>query len=115
MFGVPINEDQGQQVQRCPAAVLSFRGSIPDVALSPDAEDIFQRVMPFTLVQPDLSTALHVGVQQVVDNEQGALNQAKGRNPKSLHPKSFKPWWKDAQNDGWPAIWVSVRTPCATL
>lgn len=63
MFGVPINDDRGQQVKPCHAIVLSFRGSVSDFALTPDAQRIFQGMMRLTLVQTDLGTALHVGAQ----------------------------------------------------
>ena len=74
MFGVPKNDDRGQQVQPGQAIVLSFGGSVSDFALTPDAQRIFQGMMRLTLVQTDLGTALYVGVQSPVDNEQGSLD-----------------------------------------
>ena len=74
MFGVPINDDRGQQVQPGHAIVLSFRGSVSDFTLATDTEGVFQRMMCLTLVQADLCTALHIGIQQPIDNEQGALD-----------------------------------------
>ena len=74
MFGVPINDDRGQQVQPGHAIVLPFRSSVSDFALATDTEGVFQRMMCLTLIQANLCAALHVGVQQPVDNEQGALD-----------------------------------------
>ncbi len=37
MLGVPIDDDRCQQVQPGHAVVLSFRGSVSDFTLAPDA------------------------------------------------------------------------------
>lgn len=51
------------------AIVLRFRSSAWDFALATDTQGAFQRMMCLTLVQTDLGTALHVGVQQPIDCE----------------------------------------------
>jgi hypothetical protein len=38
--------------------------------LAADAQGVFQGVMRFALVQADLGTALHVGIEQPFDDEQ---------------------------------------------
>ena len=74
VLAIPVDDDRGQQVQPGHAIVLSLRGSVSDFALATDTEGVFQRMMCLTFVQADLCAALHVGVQQPIDNEQGALN-----------------------------------------
>ena len=37
---IPVNHDGGQQIERGHSVVLAFRGSVPDLALSPDPECI---------------------------------------------------------------------------
>lgn len=70
MLGVPVDDDCGQQVQACHAEVLTFGGAIADFALAADAQGVFQGMVGFTFVQADLGAALHVGVEQPVDDEQ---------------------------------------------
>lgn len=74
MIRVPIYDDRGQQVQACHPVVLTFSSAVPDFTLSANAKCVFQGVMRLTFVQTDLGAALHVGVQQPFDNEQGALD-----------------------------------------
>ena len=73
---IPIDNDRRQQVQPCDAVMLAFSGSIADFTKAIEAERPFQGVVRFTLVEPDLSAALHVGIQHPVDHEQGALDTA---------------------------------------
>ena len=74
MLGVPIDDNRGQQVQPGHAEVLPLAGSVADFALATDPEGILQGVMGLTLVQADLGTALHVGVEQPVDDEERPLD-----------------------------------------
>lgn len=49
--------------------MLAFGGALADFTLAANAQSIFQRVMCFAFVEPDLSAALHVGVEQPFDDE----------------------------------------------
>ena len=71
VFGVPVDDDGGEQVETGHAVVLPFGGAIPDFTLSPDAQGVFQGVMGLTLVQANLGPALHVGVEEPFDDEEG--------------------------------------------
>ncbi len=70
MLGVPVDDDGGEQVEACHAEVLSFTGAVADFALAADAQGVFQGMVGFAFVQPDLGASLHVGVEQPVDDEQ---------------------------------------------
>ena len=74
VFGVPVDDDGRQQVQPGHAEVLSFDGPITDFALAATAQSVFQGVMGLALVETDLDTALHVGIEQPVDDEERALD-----------------------------------------
>lgn len=70
VLGVSVYDDGGDQVQPGHAEVLAFGCSIADFALPPDAQRVFECVMGFSFVQADLGTALHVRIEQPVDDEQ---------------------------------------------
>lgn len=74
MIRIPIDDDCGQQVQTCHAVMLTFSSAVADFTLPADAQSVFEGVMRLAFVQADLGTALHVGVQQPFNNEQGALD-----------------------------------------
>ena len=74
VFGVPVDDDGGEQVEAGHAVVLTLGGTVADFALPPDAQGVFQGVMRFTLVQANLGPPLHVGVEEPFDDEEGALN-----------------------------------------
>lgn len=54
LFGIPVNDGGGQQIEARDAEVLSLRGSVADFPLTPDPEGTFQGVMCFSLVQADM-------------------------------------------------------------
>lgn len=56
--------------------MLPLSGAITDFALATDAKGVFQGVMRLALVQADLGTMLHVGVQQPINNDERALDAA---------------------------------------
>ncbi len=62
MLGVPVDDDGGEQIEACHSEVLAFGGAVADFTLATDAKGVFQGMMGLTLVQPDLGTALHVGI-----------------------------------------------------
>ena len=63
MLGVPVDDDGGEQIEACHCEVLAFSGAVADFTLATDAKGVFQGMMGFTLVQADLGTALHVGIE----------------------------------------------------
>jgi hypothetical protein len=69
MFGVPVDDDRGEEVQPGHAEVLAFGGAITDFTLAADTECVLQSVVRLTLVEADLGAALHVGIEQPVDDE----------------------------------------------
>ena len=60
MGGIPVNDDGGEQVEPCHAAVLALAGAVADFALAPDAERVLERVMSIALVQAGVGSALSV-------------------------------------------------------
>jgi hypothetical protein len=73
MLGVPVNDDGCEQFQPCHAKVLSFGCKVVEFALVSGTQSILEGVMGFTFVEADPGTALHIGVKQPVDDEQGSL------------------------------------------
>lgn len=76
VLGVPVYDDGGEQVQPRHSEVLALGCSITDFTLATDAQSVFQRMMRFALIQSDLGAALHIGVQQPVDDEQRPFDPA---------------------------------------
>ena len=76
MLGVPIDDDRGEQVETCHAEVLTFGGSVTDFTLSTDAQGVFQGMVCLAFVQTDLGAALHVGVEQPVNDEERAFHKS---------------------------------------
>lgn len=74
MLCIPIDDDSGEQVEPCHSVVLPLGGPVPNFALSSNAQGIFQRVMGLSLVETDLGAALHVGVEQPIDDEERAFD-----------------------------------------
>ena len=76
VLGVPVDDDGGEEVETGHAVVLPFGGAIPDFTLPPDAQGVLQGVMGLAFVQSDLSPALHVGIEEPFDDEEGPLDTA---------------------------------------
>lgn len=74
VFGVPVDDGGGQEVQPGHAEVLAFGCPVADFALAADAQGILEGVMGLTLVETDLCAALHVGIEQPVDDEKCPLD-----------------------------------------
>ena len=70
MLGIPVDDDCGEEVQPGHAEVLAFGGAIADFALAADAKGVLQGMMGLTFVEPDLCAALHVGIEQPIDDEE---------------------------------------------
>ena len=76
VLGVPVNDDRGEQVQPGHSEVLALGCSITDFTLATNAQGAFQRMMRFALIQADLGTALHIGIQQPIDDKERRLDPA---------------------------------------
>lgn len=76
MFRIPIDDDGGKQVQLGHTLVLALSGAVPDFTLATDPQGVFQGVMGLALVQPDLSTTLHIRTEQPFNDEQCPLDFA---------------------------------------
>jgi hypothetical protein len=74
MLCVPVDDDSGEQIEACHTEVLAFGRPVADFALAPDAEGVFEGMMGLALVQTDLGAALHVGIEQPLDDEERALD-----------------------------------------
>ncbi len=74
MSGIPVNDDGGEQVEPGYAVVLALARAVADFALSPDPERVLEGVMSLALVQTGVGPALHVGVEQPVDDEERAFD-----------------------------------------
>ena len=78
----PVDCDRGEQVEPCHAVVLAFGCPVADLPLTTYAQSILQRVVSLTLVEADLGTALHIGIEQPFNDEQRPFNPsdfAKGK------------------------------------
>ena len=76
VLGVPIDDDGGKQVEADHAIVLALGRAIPNFTLGADTQGVFQGMVRLAFVQPDLGAALHVGVEEPFDDEEGALDAA---------------------------------------
>ena len=65
-----------QQIEPSHAVVLAFAGAVADFALVSDSQGVLQGVMGFALVQPNVGTPAHLGVEHPIDDEQRALDAA---------------------------------------
>ena len=70
VFGVPVGDDGGEQIEAGHAEVLAFGGAVADFTLAADAQGVFQGMMGLSLVETNLGAALHVGIEQPFDDEQ---------------------------------------------
>ena len=74
MGGIPVNDDGGEQVEPGHAAVLALARAVADFALASDPERVLERVMSLALVQAGVGSALHIGVEQPVDDEERSFD-----------------------------------------
>ena len=73
MDGISVDYDGGEQVESCHAVVLALAGAVMDFALTPDAECVLEGVMSPALVQAGVDSALHIDVEEPVNDEEGAF------------------------------------------
>ena len=74
---VPVDDNDGEQIEARDAVVLALRGAVSDLALTPDPQGVLQRMMRLALVETELGAPLHAGVERPVDHEQCALDAAR--------------------------------------
>ena len=74
MGGIPVDDDGGEQVEPGHAVVLALAGAVADFALASDPECVLERVMSLALVQAGVGSALHIGVEQPVDDEERSFD-----------------------------------------
>ena len=74
MHSIPVNHNGGEQVEPSHAVVLALAGAVSDFALAPDAEGIYEGVMSLVPVKAGSGPALYIGIQQAVDDKEGAFD-----------------------------------------
>ena len=74
MGSIPVDDDGGEHVEPGHAVVLALARAVADFALSPDAERVLECVMSLALVQAGVGPALHIGIEQPVDDEERSFD-----------------------------------------
>ena len=74
MGGIPVNDDGGEQVAPGHAVVLALAGAVADFAMAPDPERVLECVMSLALVQTGVGSVLHIGVEQLADDEERSFD-----------------------------------------
>ena len=74
MGGIPIDDDGGEQVESGHAVVLALARAVADFTLAADPERVLEGVMGLALVQAGVGPALHIGVEEPLDDEERSLD-----------------------------------------
>ena len=74
--GVPIDNECGEQVEAGDPVMLTFGGSVTDFTLATDAQRILEGMVGLALIETDLSTPLHVRVEDPLYNKECSLHAA---------------------------------------
>ena len=74
MDGIPAQYDGGEQVEPGHAEVLALAGAVADFAPAPEAEGVLAGVVSLALVHAGVGPALHISVEESVDDEQGVVD-----------------------------------------
>ena len=74
MGGIPVNDDCGEQVESGHAVVLALARAVTDFALASDPQCVLEGVVCLALVQAGVGSALHIGVEQPVDDEERSFD-----------------------------------------
>ena len=74
MGGIPVNDDGGEEVEPSHAVVLALAGAVADFALASDPQRVLERVVCLALVQAGVGSALHIGVEEPVDDEERSFD-----------------------------------------
>ena len=72
--GIPVNDDGGEEVEPGHAVVLALAGVVADFALASDLDGLLEGVVCLALVQAGVGSALHIGVEQPVDDEERSFD-----------------------------------------
>ena len=70
---IPLNDGGGEEVEPSHAVVLALAGAVADFALASDAQRVLEGMMSLALVQTGVDPALHIGVEQPVDDEERSV------------------------------------------
>lgn len=76
MQGVPVDDDGGEQVEARDPIVLALGGAVADLALPANAQGVLECMVCLALVEANLGTALHAGIENPFDDEQRPLDPA---------------------------------------
>jgi hypothetical protein len=76
MDAVPVDDDGGEQIETGHAIVLSLHRPVSDFALTSDAQGVFESMVRLALVETDTGAALHVDIEDPVDEEERAFDPA---------------------------------------
>ena len=74
MSGIPVNYNGGEEVEPGYAVVLVLAGAVTDFALASDPQRVLERVVSLALVQAGVGPALHIGVEEPVDDEERSFD-----------------------------------------
>jgi len=74
--GVPIDDDRREQVKTGDPVMLALGGSVTDFTLATDAQRILEGMVGLALIETDLSTPLHVRVEDPLYNKECSLHAA---------------------------------------
>ena len=74
VVGVPVDDDRRKEIEPGDPEVLTLGRPVADLALPPDPQGALQCVVRLALVQADLRSTLHVGIEQPVNDEKRPFN-----------------------------------------
>lgn len=74
--GIPVDDDRRQQIQPGDPVMLPLSGSITDFTLTADAQGTLEGMVGFALVEANLGAALHIGIEDPLDDKESALDAA---------------------------------------
>ena len=92
MVGIPVDDDGGEQVEPGHAVVLSLARAVADFALASDPECVLERVMSLALVQAGVGSALYIGVEQPVYDEERSNEERSSTRPISPRVTASSCW-----------------------
>ena len=109
-FGVPVDDDRCEEIEPGDPEVLTPGRPIADLSLAADPQGILESMVRLALVQADLRPALHVTIEQPVDDEECPFNPSDfGFLCTKVHrvPRGIR------QNAGFSSTFAGFSTPDA--
>ncbi len=79
VVGVPVNDDRREKIELGGPEVLSLGRPITDLALAAGPQGALEGMVCLGLIQADPRPALHVGIEQPVDDKERPLDPSDGR------------------------------------